>query len=105
MPQPTYTIRILVVRSWTELGPLRAALRELGCPFHLTVADIEPALNAALARATFDVIVFDATTPAIARDTLAARMRDHSRDIPIVEITRLDALPAQILRCLASRKN
>ena len=105
MSQSTHTIRILVVRTWTELAPLRAALRDLGYAVHITAVDIEPALNAALARTTFDVIVYDANTPAIGRDTLAARMREHGRDIPVVELTTLDELAAQVFGSLASRRN
>lgn len=80
-------------------------MRELGHAVRITAVDIEPALNAALARTTFDVIVYDASTPAIARDTLSARMREHGRDIPVVEVTSLDVLAAQILRSLSGRMN
>src|SRR3569623_2191428 len=73
------TIRILVVRTSTELAALRNALRSLGHAVHITSVDIEPAFNAALARSNFDVVVYDPKTPAIARDTLAARMRATSR--------------------------
>jgi CheY-like chemotaxis protein len=105
MPTPASTIRILVVRTWTAVLALRGALRTFGDRVHLTVVDIEPALNAALARTTFDLVLYDPSTPAITRDTLAARLREHRRDIPVIEITTLESLECRISEALALRMN
>ncbi len=94
-----------MVRPWTELAPLRHALRKLGYGVHLTAVDIEPALNAALARTTFDVVAHDPSTPAISRATLAARMREHGRKIPVVEIATVEEVAQQIAKVLALRMN
>ncbi|MBV8761537.1 MAG: hypothetical protein JO257_29855 [Deltaproteobacteria bacterium] len=98
-------IRILVIRTWTELAPLRTALRGLGHRVYMTNVDIEPALNAALARTSFDVVAYDPRTPGIARETLAARMREHGRNIPVVEVTSVEQAAHEIAKLLASRAN
>jgi len=105
MSPSTPTIRILAIRAWTELASLRSALRDAGYSVRITCVDIEPALNAALQRGSFDVIVYDPSTPAIARETLAARMRDHARNIPVIELTTLDTIAHEIARALAARMN
>ncbi len=101
----TATIRILVVRTWTELAPVRAALRELGYDVHITAVDFEPALNAALQRTSFDLVIYDPSTPSVTGDTLAARMREHGRDAPVIELTSVSALADQVIRALASLMN
>ena len=79
MAPASATPRILVIRAWTEpLTRLRAALREAGVTVRITRVDIEPALNAALARSSYDVVVWDPSC-AIARDLVDARLREHGR--------------------------
>ena len=94
-----------MVRTWTQVAPLRRALHDLGYGGDITAVDIEPALNAALARSTFDLVLYDPSTPAIGRETLAARMREHRRDVPVIAITTLDALEHQIAAALALHMN
>jgi len=72
---------------------------------NITAVDIEPALNAALQRTAFDIVVYDPSTPSITRDTLAARMREHARDVPILELTTVDAVAREIARLVAARRN
>jgi tRNA/tmRNA/rRNA uracil-C5-methylase (TrmA/RlmC/RlmD family) len=100
------TIRILLIRAWTEpLAPLRAALEahDLNARFHRV--DIEPALNAALDRDNYTVIVFDPRTPGITRETLDSRMRANRRTIPVVTLGDPRTLAEDILQILRSHAN
>jgi hypothetical protein len=100
------TLRILLVRPWTEpLAPLRAALeaQDLNARFHRV--DIEPALNAALDRGSYTVIVFDPRTPGITRETLDARMRANRRTMPIVTLGDARTLAEDIRQALRSHAN
>jgi hypothetical protein len=99
-------VRILLVRPWTEpLGALRAALAAVGIEARISRVDIEPALNAALSRTSFDVIVLDPSTPGITRELVEARLRDHRRLIQIVMFGDLDVTLAAIQRALHQRFN
>jgi hypothetical protein len=100
------TLRILLVRPWTEpLAPLRAALEaaDLDARFHRV--DIEPALNAALDRDSYTVIVFDPQTPGITRGTLESSMRANRRTIPIVTLGDARTLAEDIRCALRSHAN
>jgi len=80
-------VRILLIRPWTErLAPFRAALRAVGIHARIARVDIEPALDAALGRSGYDVIVLDPKTPGVTRDIVEARLRDHARFAPVVVI-------------------
>lgn len=100
-------MRVLLVRPWTHpLAPLRDALRVAGLDPRFTRVDIEPALNAALARDAHDLVLFDPTTPALSRSMIEARLRDHRVDIPIIEIDHdPTAVGARIRAALASRRH
>ena len=100
------TIRILLIRAWTEpLAPLRAALEanDLDARFHRV--DIEPALDAALDRGSYTVIVFDPQTPGITRETLDARLRANRRAIPVVTLSDARTLAETIRQALRSHAN
>jgi len=54
MPALGSKINVLLIRSWIHpLAPLRAALHDAAIDARFTRIDIEPALNAALARGGF----------------------------------------------------
>jgi len=98
--------RILLVRPWTEpIGHFRAALREAGIDAKIWRVDIEPALNAALERATYDVIVFDPSTPHITRATIEELVRDHHRLAPIVVFDSMESVVGAIKHVLTARLN
>lgn len=106
MAQASEPVRILLIRSWTQpLAPLRAVLREHGITAHFFRVDIEPALNAALSRGGYHVIVYDPQTQGITRDTLDARLRDHKCSVAVIELGRHDDLPDAIARVLVARLN
>jgi hypothetical protein len=99
-------IRILLIRPWTEpLAPIRAALEdaELAARFHRV--DIEPALNAALSRGGYAVIVFDPRTPGITIEMIEARLRDHRRAVPVVTLGDTRTLADDIRQALRSHVN
>jgi DNA-binding NtrC family response regulator len=100
--------RILLIRAWTEpFAPFRAALRAAGLHTRIARVDIEPALNAALGRSSYDVIVLDPTTPGITREIVEARMREHGRFIPIVVLASgpLEAVADAIKHALDAKLN
>jgi DNA-binding NtrC family response regulator len=99
-------VRILVIRPWTEpLAPLRNALREAGIEARISRVDIEPALNAALDRSRFDVVVFDPTTRDISRELLDTCLRDHRHHAPVITFRTLEAAVGEIKHALAARLN
>jgi hypothetical protein len=99
-------IRILVVRAWTRpLAPLRAALCDAGIDAFITRVDIEPALDAALTRTSFDVIVFDPATPGITRDIVEARLCEHRCFTPVVALDNASTVIDRIKHALANRLN
>ena len=100
------TMRILLIRPWTEpLAPLRAALEagDLNARYHRV--DIEPALNAALDRGGYTVIVFDPRTPGITRETIESRMKANRRTIPILTLGAARTLVEDIRQALRSHAN
>lgn len=99
-------VRILLIRPWTEpLAPLRAALRDADITARIARVDIEPALDAALSRGGYDVIVFDPSTKDLTLDIIESRLREHRRMTPIVTLTGLERLAAAIKAALISRLN
>lgn len=105
MAHPGTTPRILVIRAWTEpLVRFRAALRDAGVTVHITRVDIEPALNAALARGSFDVVVWDPTS-SVTRDVVEARLREHGRTASIVVLEGVGVTVTNIVHTLTARFN
>lgn len=99
------TPRILVIRPWTEpLVRFRAALRDTGVIVRITRVDIEPALNAALARASYDVVVWDPSST-ITRDIVEARLREHGRTASIVVMEEVGVTVTNIVHTLTARFN
>lgn len=99
-------VRILVIRPWTEsLAPLRALLRDAGISARFARVDIEPALDAALARGGYDVIVFDPKTKELSLEVIVASLREHRRPIPIVVLGNLDVLVDAIRTALIRQLN
>lgn len=99
-------VRILLIRAWTEpLAGFRAALAASGIEARISRVDIEPALNAALSRTSFDLIVLDPRTPGITRDLVEARLRDHRRLVQIVMFDEIDVMIGAIQRALKQRYN
>jgi len=99
-------VKVLLVRPWIHsLAPLRASLRTAGFEARFTRVDIEPALNAALARGGFDVAVVDPATPGLAQSTIELRLRDHRIECPIVLLDDLSVLGARVKAALAARRS
>ena len=99
-------VRILLIRPWTApLADVRVALREAGIDAHIARVDIEPALNAALQRTAFDVVIYDPATLGITRDTLDARMREHRRFAAVVTFESIEDLIPAVKRALVERLN
>jgi precorrin-6B methylase 1 len=105
MTPSSATPRILVIRAWTEpVAQLRAALRDAGVTVRITRVDIEPALNAALARSSYDVVIFDPRC-SIPRDIVEARLREHGRTATIVVMEELGVTVTNIVHTLTARFN
>ena len=95
-----------MIRPWTEpLTEVRAALRAAGITARISRVDIEPALNAALSRGDFDVVVYDARTKDLSKDTLLARLREYGRVAPVVDLASAQTLPDAIWTALKARLN
>jgi DNA-binding NtrC family response regulator len=106
MTTPNTKIRILLVRPWTEsLAPLRAELRAAGFDAQLVRIDFEPALNAALMRDRFDVIIYDPTTRGITRELIETRLRENRRAVPVVVLDSVSTIARAIERALAEQRN
>lgn len=99
-------VRILVIRPWTIAEtPLRAALQRAGMAVEITRVDIEPAVNAALSRRGFDVIVLDPKTPTVSREDVEDCLRAQRLWIPIVELRAVESLADDIQHALGNRLN
>lgn len=100
-------MKVLLVRPWIHsLAPLRNALRVAGFDPRFTRVDIEPALNAALARGAPDLLLLDPATPNLSRPVIEARLRDHRLDLPVIEIDHdHTTLVDRIRRALGSRRH
>jgi hypothetical protein len=99
------TMKILLIRSWIHpIAPLRAALHDSGIDPRFTRVDIEPALNAALARGGFDLAIFDPATPGLPRAVVDARLREQRFSLPVVELGDLIDLGERIHAALAARR-
>jgi hypothetical protein len=105
MAPSSATPRILVIRAWTEpLAAFRAALRDAGVTVRITRVDIEPALNAALARSSYDIVVWDPGC-SISRDLVETRLREHGRTASIVVMEELGVTITNIVHTLTARFN
>lgn len=99
-------IRILLIRPWTEpLAPIRAALEEAGVTARFHRVDIEPALDAAIHRGGYTVIVFDPCTRGITREMIESRLKESRRTIPIVTLGDARTLADDIQQALRSHAN
>ena len=106
MAAATNKVRILLIRPWTEpLAPLRAALRDAGVEARISRVDIEPALNAALARTRFDLVVLDPKTNHVTLDTVTACLRQNRRFAPIIVLESVPAFVERVKHALAERLN
>jgi len=93
--------RVLLVRGWTqELAPVVATLQAAGVEPAITQIDREPALNAALSRDRFDVIIVDPAT--MSRSIIEQCLRANGRALPIVEVCA--DLGAEVRRALQRDK-
>lgn len=99
-------VKVLLIRPWIHsLAPLRASFHAAGLEVRFTRVDIEPALNAALARGGFDVAVVDLATPALAEVTIEQRLREHRADLPIVVLEDIPSLGEHVKAALAARRS
>lgn len=106
MREDNDAIRILLIRPWTApLAPLRIALEQAGMTARFHRVDIEPALNAALHRSGYDVVVLDPTTPAITREIVDACMKANRRSLPIVTLSDPSTLADAIRSACRSQLN
>jgi hypothetical protein len=106
MASPNSTVQLLLIRPWIHsLAPLRTSLRRAGFEARFTRVDIEPALNAALARGGYDVAVVDPATPGLTRSTIEGCLRDHRADFPIVVLEDIESLGEHVKTALASRRS
>lgn len=101
-----HAIRILLIRPWTEpLAPLRIALERAAIAARFHRVDIEPALNAALYRGGYDLVVLDPRTPAISLELVEACMKANRRSVPIVTLGDPSTLGDAIRNALRAQLN
>jgi hypothetical protein len=99
-------IRILLVRPWTQpIAPIRTALRDGGIDAHISRVDIEPALDAALSRRPYDVIVFDPSSQELTLDVVHTRAREHGHVTPIIVLGSIEQLASLIKHTLLANLN
>ncbi len=99
-------LQILVIRSWVaELQPIRAALAAVGLSVELTTVDFEAALNAALTRGGYDVVIYDPETPGLSHDAVLACFRGNRCEVPLLVLEDLGSLAARVQAALATLAN
>jgi hypothetical protein len=98
-------VRILLIRPWFDaLAPIRAVLRDAGFTARITRVDLETALDVALSRGQFDVVVFDPTTK-LSLDVVEMRIRTHGAGTPIITLGALGELIPALTAALIARIN
>lgn len=98
--------RILLIRPWTEpLSAFRGALTASGIQARISRVDIEPALNAALSRTSYDLVILDPRTPGITRELVEAMLRQHMRIVQVVTYEDVATTVAAVERALHNRFN
>ncbi len=99
-------VRILLIRPWTEpLSAFRDALTASGIRARIWRVDIEPALNAALSRTSYDLVILDPRTPGITREVVEATLREHRRIVQIVIYDGLEATVVAVEHAVRNRFN
>jgi predicted O-methyltransferase YrrM len=105
MPDDRDTVRILVIRAWSEpVTPLRAALRAAGVLARITRVDAEASLDVALARGPFDYVLVDPASR-VAPEVIEARMRVHERSAPVLSFSAVDKIVHELSEARRTRTN
>jgi hypothetical protein len=106
MAESPARIRVLVIQFWIlDATPIRAALVDAGFDVALTRVDIEPALRAALSWGRPDVVIFDASTNTISRDSAIECVRAMRRDLDVVQLDDLVTLGSRVHAALRARRS
>jgi CheY-like chemotaxis protein len=96
---------ILLVRPWTSGAErLRTSLRAAGLSVRISRVDFPAALHAALTWGSFDVILFDPTTPNITHELVSNALRDRNLSTPVVVLTS-DDIGTVVAAHLVARRN
>ena len=84
---------------------MRSALHDAGFwpTFHRV--DMEPALNAALTRGGFDIVIYDPATSGLSRGMVQACIDTLRPGIPLILLGDLATLGSQIAAVLEARRN
>lgn len=97
-------VDVLVIQFWIEaVDPIAAAFQNIGITPRIKRVDIEPALNAALGRLAWHLVIYDPKTPGIGLKALQAAMRTYRCNAPLVIVDDSSALEDRIVEALRER--
>ena len=95
-----------MIQLWTtDPTPIEDSLRAAGIRAAIARVDFAAALDAALAHETFDVAIYDPSTPGLSRRIVEECIRRSGRELPIVMLEDPVAVGAQVLRVIGPRRN
>jgi hypothetical protein len=91
---------------WSEpLAPIAESLRSAGVVATLLRVDFKAALDAALERDRFDLVIVDPRIGELSAQVVEACCKAHGRKLPILVIEEASAIGEQVLRVLDQRLN
>jgi DNA-binding response OmpR family regulator len=106
MPVGAPSIEVLLIQLWIhEVEPFATALATAGVAANIKRVDIEPAVNAALGRRSYDLVIFDTRTPGLSLEMVQTCMRTHGIRVPLVVVDGRDLLDDVLTSALRQRQS
>jgi len=102
----TFSLHILLIQSWTsDVRAFEETLRAAGIEAAITRVDFRAALEAALARQRFDLVVLDPSTSDLPRVAIEECLQRAGHEVSIILLEDMATLGERVLRALAPRLN
>lgn len=102
----TFSLHILLIQSWTsDVRAFEETLRAAGIEAAITRVDFRAALEAALARQRFDLVVLDPSTSDLPRGAIDECLQRAGHEVSIILLEDMATLGERVLRALAPRLN
>jgi hypothetical protein len=99
-------VEVLLIQFWiNDADQIIAALASTGLPTNIKRVDIEPAICAALGRCSYDLVIFDQSTPGLTIDMVRSCMRSHDSKAVLVVVDGTRPLEELITDALRRRQS
>ena len=106
VPERVHTIELLAIQFWIhDPGPIKRAAQSAGFIARIKRVDIEPALNAALGRQHWDLLLMDPATPNLSIEAVRRAMKAFRCSAPLIVIDDVATLPDQLQQALCGKRS